>query len=113
MEVLIPILGTIGFFGAIITWVYMKYKSRHQERMALIESGTSADIFTEKTMDNKSSALKWGMLLTGAGLGFYVGILTEIWFGIEDGLGALPLTFVGGGLGLILFYRIMLNAHED
>ena len=112
MEVLIPILGTIGFFGAIITWIYMRYKSQHQQRMALIESGTSADIFTEPALDNKSSALKWGMLFIGAGLGFYVGILSEMMFNIEDGLGALPLTFVGGGIGLVLFYKMMAAREE-
>lgn len=85
----------------------MHYKSKHQQRMALIESGTSAEIFTEKSLDNKFSALKWGMLLTGAGIGFYLGILSETMFHIEDGLGALPLTFVGGGIGLVLFYKIM------
>lgn len=112
MELLIPILGIIGFWGAIITWVYMSYKSKHQQRMALIESGTSAEIFTERTLDNKSSALKWGMLFIGAGIGFYLGILSEMLLQIEDGLGALPLTFVGGGIGLVLFYKMMADRED-
>jgi len=112
MELLIPILSVIGFFGAIITWVYMHYKSKHQQRMALIESGTSADIFAEKQLDNKYNALKWGMLFVGAGVGFYIGILSETWFRIEEGLGAAPLTFVGGGIGLILFYTVMASNGE-
>jgi len=112
MEELIGMIAVIGFFASIITFVYMYFKSKHQQRMALIESGTSADIFAEKQLDNKSSALKWGMLLTGAGIGFYLGILSEHMFGIEEGLGAFPLTIVGGGLGLILFYNVM-KGNED
>lgn len=112
MELLIPILAVIGFFGSIITWIYMSYKSKHQQRMALIESGTSADIFAERGLDDKSSTLKWGMLFIGAGLGFYLGILSEMWFHIEEGLGALPFTFIGGGIGLVLFYKMM-TSKED
>ena len=111
-EILIPLVAIIGFFGAIITFIYMRYKSRHQQRMALIDSGQSAEIFMEKSYDNKDNALKYGMLLTGAGLGFYAGIITETLFGLEEGLGALPLTFVGGGIGLILFYNII-QKRED
>ena len=112
MGELIGMIAIIGFFGSIITLIYMHYKSKHQQRMALIESGTSAEIFSERNLDMKSSALKWGMLLVGGGIGFYLGILSETIFNIEDGLGALPLTFVGGGMGLILFYNVM-RRNED
>ncbi len=80
--------------------------------MALIESGTSADIFAEKPLDDKSNALKLGMLLTGGGIGFYLGVLSEKLFGIEEGLGTVPLTFIGGGLALILFYNIIKKRDE-
>ena len=81
--------------------------------MAMIESGTPADILVQNTFDNRFTALKWGMLLVGAGIGFYLGIISEMMFGIEDGLGAFPLTFVGGGLGLILFYKVATSASEN
>jgi hypothetical protein len=112
MEELIGMIAVTGFFGSIITWIYMYYKSKHQQRMALIESGTSADIFTERSLDNKSTALKYGMLLTGIGLGFFLGILSERMFGLDDGQGIFPLIFVGGGIGLILFYNVMAKKED-
>ena len=104
---LIPIISILGFWGAVITWIFMYYRSRHQQRMALIESGMNADIFSEKKLDDKYSALKFGMLLTGIGLCFFLGIVAETTLNLEEGLGIFPMTFVGGGLGLILYYRIM------
>ncbi|MBT8232378.1 MAG: hypothetical protein HKO66_01160 [Saprospiraceae bacterium] len=107
MEELIGLLAVVGFFGSIITFIYMRYKSKHQQRMALIDSGQSADLLVERNLDNKSNALKNGMFFTGAGLGFFTGVLFESFLRIEEGLAILPLSFVGGGLGLILFYSVV------
>ena len=114
MEVLIPIIAVSGFFAAVITFIYMKYKSQHQQRMALIDSGQNADIFSEKKLDNKDNALKSGMFLTGAGLGFLFGIILEkaMFLGLDEGLIFLPLTFVGGGIGLVLFYKMLTEREE-
>lgn len=75
--------------------------------MALIESGTTTEIFSSNVMDSRVSALKWGMLLVGCGLGFYLGAFSERWFGLEEGMGIFPLILVGGGLGLIVFYKMV------
>lgn len=112
MEVLIPIIAVGGFFTAAITWIYMNYKSKHQQRMALIDSGQSADIFVEKKLDKKSNALKTGMFLTGGGLGFFFGMVIEEYSRLEHGMAFIPLALVGGGLGLILFY-IVASKNED
>ncbi len=113
-EILIPMLAIVGFFGAIITFVYMFFKSRNSERMALIESGQSAEIFASKKLDDKSNALKYGMLIVGIGLGFLVGLFLEEVFRLPDATGVISMTFVGGGLGLILFYsRISRILDED
>ena len=75
---------------------------------------SSADIFFEKKPDTKSNALKSGMFLTGGGLGFFVGILIEEYSRLDNGMGFIPLSFVGGGLGLILFYSVIAkNQNED
>jgi len=112
MEVLIPIIAVGGFFASAITWIYMSYKSKHQQRMALIDSGQSADIFVEKKLDKKSNALKTGMFLTGGGLGFFFGILIEEYSRLDNGMALVPLSLVGGGLGLILFYAVA-SKNED
>lgn len=106
-EIFIPILALMGFFGTIITFIYMRYKSRHQERMALIESGQNAEIFTERKLDDKSNALKYGMLLTGIGLGFFIGILIERALDWPEALGVFPMSVIGGGIGLICFYFLI------
>lgn len=107
-EVLIPIIAIIGFFSAVITFVYMHYKSKHQQRMALIESGKTADIFFEKKLDGESSALKFGMLLTFAGLGFLLAVFIEEYTKVDEII-LFPFTLVGGGLGLIMFYKTVIN----
>ena len=80
--------------------------------MALIESGRTADIFTEKKLDQTSSSYKNGLLLTGSGLGFLIGfLLTEMTN--MDNVVIFPCILIGGGLGLILFYRSMQKKSED
>jgi hypothetical protein len=113
MEILIPIIAVGGFFAAAITWIYMSYKSKHQQRMALIDSGQSADIFVEKKLDKKANALKTGMFLTGGGLGFFFGTLIEQYSRLQEGMGFIPLSFVGGGLGLILFYSVVSKREDE
>lgn len=112
MEMLIPIIAVTGFFSSIIVWIYMKYKSRHEQRMSLIESGQTADIFSEKKLDQRSNALKTGMLFTGAGLGFLLAIILEEYTRMDEIL-FFPLTFIGGGLGLILFYRMGYHQNDS
>ena len=91
----------------------MHYRSRHQQRMALIDSGQSAEIFFEKSGNDKSDALKYGMLLAGIGIGFFLGVAVESMFNWPDALGILPLSLIGGGMGLILFYFIITKRNED
>jgi hypothetical protein len=112
-EIFIPIIALLGFFGTIITFIYMRYKSRHQQRMALIDSGRSADIFFEKKLDDKSNALKYGMLLTGIGLGFFIGVLIESALDWPEALAVFPMSVIGGGLGLIIFYFLIAKRTES
>ncbi|MBT8189595.1 MAG: hypothetical protein KJO50_11055 [Bacteroidia bacterium] len=102
---MIPILAIAGFWGAIITFIYMFFKSRHSQRMALIESGKTAEIFSE-IGDEKTNAFKFGLLFTGLGLGFLLGVMVEQIFNFPEAAGIIPLTVIGGGLGLIIFYLI-------
>jgi len=105
MQTLVPLFAIIGTFLSIIILIYMRYKTKHQQRMALIESGQSADIFTEKKLDKRDSSFKLGLLLTGAGIGFLLGFLWSEIRNVEDVI-IFPCTLIGGGLGLIIFYII-------
>jgi len=111
-EVLIPLFGMIGFFGAIITFIYMRYKSRHAERMALIESGQSADMLTEPQFNSGERGLKTGLFFIGGGLGFMFGRVIERIFDLSEGMGFISMGIVGAGIGLVTFYFIMQRKHK-
>ncbi len=81
--------------------------------MALIDTGKTADIFVEKNLDQKSNALKTGMLLTGAGVGLLIAMILEEYTRL-DGEILIPFGLVGGGLGLIFFYnRIKSSGYNE
>jgi len=113
MQDLVPLFGILGFFGAIITAIYMGSKTRHRERMALIESGQNAEIFSEKQYHQGERGLKTGLFLIGGGMGFFLGNVTETVLGWDDGAAIAPLTAVGAGIGLVIFYILMSKRRED
>lgn len=100
-------IAMIGFFGSVITFIYMRYKSRHTERMALIESGQPADLLNEKSLSSGEGGLKSGLFLIGGGLGFFVGKIIETALRWEEGSGIFPMALVGAGIGLVIFYSIV------
>jgi len=104
---ILPLFAIVGFFGSVITFIYMKYKSRHAERMALIESGQTADVLSEKNYSNSENGLKTGLFLIGGGLGFVAGRILETIFDWHEPSGIIPMALVGAGIGLVVFYRIV------
>jgi len=107
MHHLPPIIAITGAFASIIVFVYMRYKSRHTERMALIESGQSADIFATKNYNESEKSLKNGLFLIGGGLGFLSGSVMESIFNWHQGFGSGASALVGAGVGLVTFYLMM------
>ncbi len=93
IENLVP----FAFFALMFGIVYI----RSRENMALIERGINP-----RTADPRPShfqSLKWGLLLTFAGLGLLIAFLM--------GPGAEPTIYfalvgVGGGIGLVLSYFV-------
>ena len=108
----VPIFAITGFFASIIVLVYMGFKTRHQQRMALIESGQSAEIFSVKNLNQRDASFKLGLLMTGAGIGFLLGFLWSEMRNIDEII-MLPCTLIGGGIGLIIFYLITKNKDND
>jgi len=106
MQDLIPIIAILGTFGSLTTFIYMRYKSRHTERMALIESGQSAEILKESNFTNGESGLKTGLFLIGGGLGFLIGKIIATTLHWEEPSAIIPMTLVGAGIGLVIFYMI-------
>ncbi|MCE7992041.1 MAG: hypothetical protein HEP71_08675 [Roseivirga sp.] len=86
---------------------YIMTTTRHKERMALIERGEDV----KQIFDKRAAldALKLGMALVGAGIGFFIGMMLEdsrvFNSDIELPLYYAPI-FVCTGIGLILFYKL-------
>ncbi len=102
-EILIPIISVVMFFGTIFGVYYIYRTAKHRERMELIKSGRNAGIFKETPTTRRYSALKWGLIMLGTGLGFFLGSIIQPVFGDV----AIPgLTLIFGGIGLLVFYLI-------
>lgn len=99
---LIPIISVIGTFSATIFWVYMHYSSRHKERMALLESGQTADIF-KSYKSVGSTGLKYGIILFSIGAGILMGYFLEN-MGMDDEIAYFSMIFLFSGAGLIGYY---------
>jgi hypothetical protein len=70
------IIATIGLFITLIVLIVTFFKTRHTERMALINSGRTARIFDEKDGES-NGALKLGLFLLSIGLGLLIGMIVD------------------------------------
>ena len=98
------ILAIIGVFGGGFGVMYLFFTTRHRERMALIEKGLSADLFTKA--DKTQSALKWGMVVIGIGLGLFAGYILEKYLGMPEPLPYFAMIGLFGGGALVAYYQM-------
>ena len=102
----IPIISVVGFFAAVIYWIHLFYTSRHRERMALLETGQDARIFSARPRPER--VLKLGVLLFCCGAGVLFGyFLGKMGMDAEPAYFSMILLF--GGLGLIAYYLFFLK----
>ncbi len=109
-DILVPIVAMITTFGTIFAIPYIWITARNKERMAMIERGYDINQLIPKEDKNtyKNSALKWGLLFAGAGLGLMVGLFLSgyfMWEGHQVGA-IISMILLFGGLGLISYYLI-------
>jgi lipid-A-disaccharide synthase-like uncharacterized protein len=101
MEEIIGLVAVTGLFTTLIVIAYLYLSSRHKIRMALIQHGQDAGIFREDK--NENSALKFGMMAVGVGMGLFAGSALE-----KSGIDEVPAYFgmmlILGGIALILYY---------
>jgi hypothetical protein len=100
IAVFIPIIGIIGL---VVMIIYLR-KYENEERMAMIEKGIDASMFTKKVR-NTSGALRASLLLIGAGLGLLFGYFLDRNF-YMDHIAYFSMLFVFGGAGLGAAYII-------
>ncbi len=101
------IIGITGFFITMIVLVVSYFRTRHTERMALINSGRTARIFDANDSES-NKALKFGLLLLSIGLGLLVGLIVDSILNTEPG-GVFVSILIFGGISLI-FYHIHISA---
>lgn len=110
-EILIPMLGIIGFFTSVIVWVYMHYSSRYKERMALLEYGKDADVYKSQKRE-RNNTLKYGIVAVMVGIGIFMGnILDGIGMMGEAAYGSMILLM--GGAGLVGYYFLQEKKLEE
>ena len=107
-DIIIPIFGMmlpiIISLGAFIMIVYIR-KFDNLEKMAIIDKGLDPALFKSTKNWPTSSALRFGLLLIGAGLGLVMGHWLDRAFDMEE-VGYFSMLFIFGGLGLLLAYLI-------
>jgi hypothetical protein len=111
-EFLIP----ITFFAAIAAVLYNFIKSRHSERMAIIEKGLNEEqlkylLKSKKGMFVHSGwSVKLGAVLIGVGLAVIIGSMVP--YDIQNEI-TTGLVFMLPGIGLLLVYRYAENKSTD
>ena len=102
--IIVPIL-----FGVIFGIIYLYFSTRNKERMALIEKGIGADIFNKGKRSTapgwKVFILNFALLLTGIGLGIFVGGIMDDLLGLSEEIAYPGSIFTFSGIALIIgFY---------
>jgi predicted MFS family arabinose efflux permease len=102
-EIFVPLTVFASLFG--IFYVFLV--TRNKERLALIEKGADASLFSFKR--NKANSLRIGMFIAGIGLGLLLGNVISETTRVKEEIAYFSMAFICGGISLILFYLIERN----
>lgn len=102
----VAIIGIIFFFITTVVFIEAHYKTRHKERMALIQMGRMP---SEK--ETSKGGLKFGILLLSLGLGVAVGNIFDMIFGSSP-VFVFSFVFMMLGVGLIAF-NVLSEKNKD
>lgn len=106
VAIAIPITAILGFVGMMI----ILRKFDNDEKMAMIEKGLAMPQ-KQSSKVNPASALRWGCLFVGVGLGIFVAnMIASVKSDHEALYPALIMVF--GGTGLLISYYIQLKIDE-
>ena len=107
-DILIP----MSFFLAIFGIVYLYLSTRNKERLALIEKGADASIFTRGksyTLFYKVLLLNVALLFMGIGIGAFIGILLTTYTALDKNAVYPAIIFLMGGLSLFVGFYMTKN----
>jgi hypothetical protein len=97
-EFLVPITLFAMIFGIVYIFV------RKKERLAMIEKGVDASLFTVKK--KISGDLKWGLLFVGIGVGILLGKIFAAYTLLGEEASMFSMICLFGGLSLMIFHFI-------
>lgn len=100
------ILIPISLFTAIFGIVYLFLSTRNKERLALIEKGADASIFSRNGNSfQKIILLNLALLLMGIGIGVFIALLLATYTSLDKGAVYPAMIFLMAGASLLLgFY---------
>ena len=112
-----PVVIFLALFGTIFGISYVFLSTRNRERLALIEKGVEASLFTTK--GSRFSIAKFilniALLFIGIGIGIFLGNMASTTFDVDDDVAIPSMLFIFGGLGLVagFFITRRLEAKEE
>ena len=98
-------LVSLAAFATIFGIIYILVITRYRERMSMLEKGVDPSIFASKDRF-ASNTLKFGMLSVGIALGILMANMLYKNIAIEKAPAYFAMTFLFGGLSLILNFII-------
>lgn len=96
---LTPVFVLAVIFGSIVAVVYLQI--RKKERMALLQTNKDASVF-DKGRKCGSASLKYGLLLTGAGLGILLANILINYRVLSEDVAYFAMIFIFGGTALLV-----------
>jgi len=106
--VLVPLTVFASIFGMVYVWL----TTRNKERLAMIEKGADASLFTVKKSHRNNYTLKFGMLAVGIGIGILIGSLLETYTTLDEGVAFPSMIFLFGG-GFLIANAMIEKKHDE
>ncbi|GAA3598102.1 hypothetical protein Q4Q39_19610 [Flavivirga amylovorans] len=110
--IIVPII-----FGAIFGVFYLYFSTRNKERLALIEKGVDATIFTKGRNHTapiwKVLILNLSLLLMGIGLGTLIAAILENYTAIDEEPLYVSCIFLMAGAGLFVGFNMTKNLDKE
>ncbi|MDP5230299.1 MAG: hypothetical protein NWQ38_07900 [Cellulophaga sp.] len=105
------ILIPISFFLVVFAIMYLYFSTRNRERMALIEKGVDAGIFSKGKSENvtltwKIFILNFALLLIGIGIAIFLASVLENTVGIEKSIAYPGTIFLMAGVALLVGFFV-------
>ncbi len=101
LEMLIPILITLGAF----TMVILLRRMEHLEKVKMIEKGIDVNQYKQHKKGG-TGAIKFALMAVGVGIGLLAGNMLDSYTTLNDEVCYFSMIFLFGGGGLFAAYKI-------